>query len=101
MLGCGWMVCSAEDGLGVVSGSLDAEGLFRRCPTRNPSIDEDTELLGHRSSYAAASHNEDGESQETAHPLPELRKNHSAATELCIVILFRSGLEETRREKGR
>lgn len=55
MLGCGWMVCSAEDGLGVVSGSSDAEGLFRRCPTRNPSIDEDTELLGHRSSYAAAS----------------------------------------------
>lgn len=66
MLGCGWMVCSAEDGLGVVSGSSDAEGLFRRCPTQNQSIDKNTELLRTRSSYEAASHTKHEESQETA-----------------------------------
>lgn len=47
VLGCGWMACSVEDGLGVVSGSSDAEGLFRRRPTRNPSFDRDTEPVEH------------------------------------------------------
>jgi hypothetical protein len=41
------VACSVEDGLGVVSGFSDAEGLFRRRPTQSPSMDRDTELVEH------------------------------------------------------